>query len=60
MSLASALNLRFWVNGTSIPTMLTLVLTQKVHLAPITQQAEQAGFTRSKSHETCQSIFPEN
>jgi hypothetical protein len=35
------------------------VLTQKVHLAPITQQAEQAGFTRAKSHETCQSIFPE-
>jgi hypothetical protein len=37
-----------------------LVLTQKVHLAPNTQQAEQAGFTRAKSHETCQSIFPEN
>jgi hypothetical protein len=37
-----------------------LVLTQKVHLAPNTQQAEQAGFTRAESHETCQSIFPEN
>jgi hypothetical protein len=37
-----------------------LVLTQKMHLAPSTQQAEQAGFTRVKSHETCQSIFPEN
>jgi hypothetical protein len=36
------------------------VLTQKVHLAPNTQQAEQAGFTRAKSNETCQSIFPEN
>jgi hypothetical protein len=38
----------------------SLVLTQNVHLAPSTQQAEQAGFTRAKSHETCQSIFPEN
>jgi hypothetical protein len=37
-----------------------LLLTQNVHLAPNTQQAEQAGFTRAKSHETCQSIFPEN
>jgi hypothetical protein len=36
------------------------LLTQNVHLAPYTQQAEQAGFTRAKSHETCQSIFPEN
>jgi hypothetical protein len=36
------------------------VLTQNVHLAPITQQAEQAGFTRAKNHKTCQSIFPEN
>jgi hypothetical protein len=36
------------------------VLTQNVHLAPNTQQAEQAGFTRAKSHETCQSIFPGN
>jgi hypothetical protein len=36
------------------------VLTQNVHLAPSTQQAEQAGFTRAKNHETCQSIFPEN
>jgi hypothetical protein len=36
------------------------LLTQKVHIAPNTQQAEQAGFTRAKSHETCQSIFPEN
>jgi hypothetical protein len=36
------------------------VLTQNVHLTPNTQQAEQAGFTRAKSHETCQSIFPEN
>jgi hypothetical protein len=37
-----------------------LVLTQNVHLAPNTQQAEQAGFTRAKNHKTCQSIFPEN
>jgi hypothetical protein len=36
------------------------VLTQNVHLTPNTQQAEQAGFTRAKNHETCQSIFPEN
>jgi hypothetical protein len=36
------------------------LLTQNVHLAPSTQQAEQAGFTRAKSHKTCQSIFPEN
>jgi hypothetical protein len=26
------------------------VLTQNVHLAPSTQQAEQAGFTRAKNH----------
>jgi hypothetical protein len=36
------------------------VLTQNVHLTPNTQQAEQAGFTRAKNHETCQSIFPKN
>jgi hypothetical protein len=36
------------------------LLTQNVHLAPNTQQAEQAGFTRAKNHKTCQSIFPEN
>jgi hypothetical protein len=36
------------------------VLTQNVHLAPSTQQAEQAGFTRAENHKTCQSIFPEN
>jgi hypothetical protein len=36
------------------------VLTQNMHLAPNTQQAEQAGFTRVKNHETCQSIFPGN
>jgi hypothetical protein len=36
------------------------LLTQNVHLAPNTQQAEQAGFTHAESHETCQSIFPEN
>jgi hypothetical protein len=36
------------------------VLTQNVHLAPNTQQAEQAGFTRAENHKTCQSIFPEN
>jgi hypothetical protein len=36
------------------------VLTRNVHLAPNTQQAEQVGFTRAKSHKTCQSIFPEN
>jgi hypothetical protein len=36
------------------------VLTQNVHPAPNTQQAEQAGFTRAKSYKTCQSIFSEN
>jgi hypothetical protein len=36
------------------------LLTQNVHLAPSTQQAEQEGFTRAKNHKTCQSIFPEN
>jgi hypothetical protein len=36
------------------------VLTQNVHLAPSTQHAEQAGFTRAENHKTCQSIFPEN
>jgi hypothetical protein len=36
------------------------LLTQNVHLAPNTQQAEQAGFTRAENHKTCQSIFPEN
>jgi hypothetical protein len=39
---------------------LRLLLTQNVHLAPSTQQAEQAGFTRAKNHKTCQSIFSEN
>jgi hypothetical protein len=42
------------------PSVPKSVLTQNVHLAPDTQQAEQAGFTRAKNHETCQSIFPEN
>jgi hypothetical protein len=37
-----------------------VLLTRNVHLAPSTQQAEQAGFTRAKNHKTCQSIFPEN
>jgi hypothetical protein len=46
--------------STRPPTGTTPLLTQKVHLAPNTQQAEQAGFTRAKSHKTCQSIFPEN
>jgi hypothetical protein len=46
------------LQGRNTPRMH--VLTQNVHLAPNTQQAEQAGFTRAESHETCQSIFPEN
>jgi hypothetical protein len=33
------------------------VLTRNVHLAPNTQQAEQAGFTRAESHEMCQYNF---
>jgi hypothetical protein len=36
------------------------VLTQNVLLAPSTQQAEQAGFTRAENHKTCQLIFPKN
>jgi hypothetical protein len=32
---------------------IKVVLTQNVHLAPSTQQAEQDGFTRAKNHETC-------
>jgi hypothetical protein len=30
-------------------TLYTMLLTQKVHLTPNTQQAEQDGFTRAKS-----------
>jgi hypothetical protein len=41
-------------------TDIDYLLTQNVHLAPNTQQAEQAGFTRAKNYKTCQSIFPEN
>jgi hypothetical protein len=41
-------------------TVNSLLLTQNVHLAPSTQQAEQAGFTRAENHKTCQSIFLEN
>jgi hypothetical protein len=44
----------------SIVEIQSFLLTQNVHLAPSTQQAEQAGFTRAKNHKTCQSIFPEN
>jgi hypothetical protein len=48
-------------NGDDDPFGLhPMLLTQNMHLAPSTQQAEQAGFTRAKNHETCQSIFPEN
>jgi hypothetical protein len=32
---------------------LILVLTQNVHLAPSTQQAEQAGFTSAENHKSC-------
>jgi hypothetical protein len=31
--------------------MEVALLTQKVHLAPNTQQAEQAGFARAKSND---------
>jgi hypothetical protein len=30
---------------------IKILLTQKVHLAPNTQQAEQAGFARAKSND---------
>jgi hypothetical protein len=42
------------------PSVPKSVLTQNVHLAPNTQQAQQAGFTRAKNHKTCQSFFLEN
>jgi hypothetical protein len=38
------------------PSVPKSVLTRNVHLAPSTQQAEQAGFTHAKNHKTCQSI----
>jgi predicted nucleic acid-binding Zn-ribbon protein len=41
---------------TTVAELETQVLTQNVHLAPSTQQAEQASFTRAKNHKTCQSI----
>jgi hypothetical protein len=41
-------------------TPVSALLTRNVHLAPNTQQAEQAGFTRAKNHKTCQLIFPGN
>jgi hypothetical protein len=36
------------------------VLTQKVHLAPNTQQAEKLASHAQRVEMTCQSIFPEN
>jgi hypothetical protein len=42
------------------PDVPKSVLMQNVHLAPNTQQAQQAGFTHAKNHKTCQSIFHEN
>jgi hypothetical protein len=42
------------------PTGRAKKWTQNVHLAPSTQQAEQAGFTCAMNHKTCQSIFPKN
>jgi hypothetical protein len=56
------INANFSVDHPDAPPRASqkLVLMQIVHLVPNTQQAEQAGFTRAKSHETCQSIFPEN
>jgi hypothetical protein len=37
-----------------------LVLMQKVHSTPITQQAEQSWLHTRREQMTCQSIFPEN
>jgi hypothetical protein len=36
------------------------VLTQNPHLAPSTQQAEQAGFTREEITTRASQFFPEN
>jgi hypothetical protein len=36
------------------------VLTQNPHLAPSTQQAEQAGFTREEITRRASQFFPEN
>jgi hypothetical protein len=37
-----------------------LLLAQKVHSTPITQQAEQSWLHTRREQMTCQSIFPEN
>jgi hypothetical protein len=54
------INMNIGLREYPVEDWVTALLTQNVHLAPNTQQAEQAGFTRAKNHETCQSIFPEN
>jgi hypothetical protein len=54
------INMNIGLREYPVEDWVTALLTQNVHLAPNTQQAEQAGFTRAKNHKTCQSIFPEN
>jgi hypothetical protein len=39
---------------------LSHLLTQNPHLAPSTQQAEQAGFTREEITRRASQFFPEN
>jgi hypothetical protein len=38
-----------WLSSQEPQLCMMIVLTQKVHLAPNTQQAEQAGFARAES-----------
>jgi hypothetical protein len=40
-----------WGGGSVCEWIGRALLTQKVHLAPNTQQAEQAGFARAKSND---------
>jgi hypothetical protein len=48
-------------NFTSLYVFFAYVLlTQKVHSTPITQQAEQSWLHTRREQMTCQSIFPEN
>jgi hypothetical protein len=41
-----------------VPKTIGYLLTQKVHLAPDTQQAEQAGFARAESDDDMPVNFP--
>jgi hypothetical protein len=62
-SCTSTSNQRPWhlpsLSGRHVPRRCH-VLAQKVHLTPITQQAEQSWLRTRREQMTCQSIFPEN